>query len=188
MNKFRLCISFLLVVFVMQLGTTQQKYFKLSKREIKQLSTVELVKGMKKFPESYLYGMHGDNLILLTDISKWNEPTVFAKSKISVEGYDELIISNKADRRQKSLLWGGLLGAVSYAAVKKATETKPYETTISKLITGQQPNNGQIEGVIAGITGFGLGMIIGQTLSKRKMNLKKQKKASMRKLREFTYR
>ncbi len=195
MMRCRLLISFLFVAFAFQISSAQNffnknptKYHRLTKSQIKNLSTVELSKGTKIFPESYLYGMKGDSLILLTDISKWNENSIFAKSNISVSNYDELILTSKAERRQKSALWGAILGGLSYALVQKATATKSYERTISKILTGQQSNNGQLEGVIAGVTGMGLGMIIGQTLAKRKFNLKKQKKASMRKIKEFTYR
>jgi len=195
MLRFRLLISFLLFAFAIQISSAQsflnknpKKYHNLTKSEIKKLSTVELSKGLKVFPESYLYGMKGDSLILLTDISGWNDPTAFAKSSISVSNYDQLILTNKAERRKKSAIWAAILGGLSYAIVQKATETKPFERNVSQLITGQQANTGQMEGIIAGITGAGLGMIIGQTLAKRKFNLKKQKKASMRKIKEFSFR
>ena len=195
MLRFRLLISFLLFAFAIQISSAQsflnknpKKYYNLTKSEIKKLSTVELSKGLKVFPESYLYGMKGDSLILFTDISGWNDPTAFAKSNISVSNYDQLILTNKAERRKKSAIWAAILGGLSYVVVQKATETKPFERNVSQLITGQQANTGQMEGIIAGITGAGLGMIIGQTLAKRKFNLKKQKKASMRKIREFSFR
>jgi len=115
------------------------------------------------------------------------QPTFFAKSKISIAGYTELIISSRADRRKKSLIWGTILGAVSYAVVQKASSQKSYERTVSQILIGQPSNSGQIEGIIAGVTGFGIGMIIGQTLSKRKMNLRKQKRAALKTLKEFSY-
>ena len=188
MIRLRHLISTLLILaLAFQISIAQKDYYGLSKKEIKNLSTIELVKGNKKFPESYMYGMHGDSLILLTDVSSWNEPTFFAKSKISIGGYDELIVSSKAERKRKSMLWGALFGGLSYAVALKSTKTKAYERTVSKTILGQKSNNGQIEGVMAGITGFGFGMIIGQTLAKRKLNLRKQQRKALRELREFSY-
>ncbi len=194
MIRLRFLICFLLVGFAIHVCSAQnffnknaKKHHKLTKAEIKKLSTVELSKETKVFPESYLYGMKGDSLILLTDISGWNDPSIFAKSTISVSNYDKLILTNKAERLKKSALWGGILGALSYAVVQNATANKPFERSVTQLITGQRANTGQLEGIIAGVTGMGLGMIIGQTLAKRKFNLKNQKKASMRKIKEFTY-
>lgn len=156
--------------------------------QIKQLSTVQLVKGEKVFPESYLFGMHGDSLVLLTDISAWNDKSLFAKSKISVSRYDELHISSKAERTRKSVLWGSIIGAVSFAVARKATKTDFNEQSVGKRVLGQQPHQGYIEGTIAGVTGFGIGMIIGQTLAKRKFNLRSQKRKAMKELRAFQYR
>ena len=187
MTKLRPLLIFLFSFLTFQMGTAQTEYYGLKKAQIKKLSTVELKNGLKSFPESYLYGMHGDSLILLTDVSSWVQPTFFAKSKISIAGYTELIISSRADRRKKSLIWGTILGAVSYAVVQKASSQKSYERTVSQILIGQPSNSGQIEGIIAGVTGFGIGMIIGQTLSKRKMNLKKQKRAALKTLKEFSY-
>lgn len=182
-----LLLTLLVLALACQVSLAQKEYHGLTKSEIKKLSTIELSKGEKKFPPSYLYGMHGDSLILLTDVSHWNEPTFFAKSKISIGGYDELLVSSRAERRRKSMIWGTIFGGLSYALVQRATSTKSYETTISKTILGQQPSNGQIEGVIAGVTGFGFGMIIGQTVAKRKMNLRKQQRKALRDLKEFSY-
>ena len=165
----------------------QDKYFGLSKMQIKQLSTVQLIKGEKKFPESYLYGMKGDSLILLTDISEWNEKSLFAKSKISTAKYDELVVSSKADRRRKSVLWGTLIGAASFAIAQKASRTHNGERSVGKRVLGQAAHNGYIEGTIAGVTGFGIGMIIGQAVAKRKINLRTQKRKALRELREFSY-
>jgi len=188
MIRLRHLLSTLLILaLAFQISIAQKEYHGLTKSEIRKLSSIELIKGEKKFPESFLYGMHGDSLILLTDVSHWNEPTFIAKTKVSIGGYDELIISSRAERRRKAMIWGTILGGISYAAAQQATKTKSYETTISKSILGQQPSNGQIEGVIAGVTGFGLGMIIGQTLAKRKMNLRKQQRKALRDLREFSY-
>ena len=86
------------------------------------------------------------------------------------------------------MLWGAILGAASFAVVQGATQTKSYERTVSKAVLGQKEHKGYIEGVIAGVTGFGAGMIIGQTLAKRKFNLKSQKRKAMKDLREFSYR
>ena len=194
MLRFRLLISFLFCAFAIQVCSAQnflnknpKKHHKLTKSQIKKLSTVELSKGIKVFPESYLYGMKGDSLILLTDISRRDESSIFAKSNISVVNYDELILTNRAERLRKSALWGGILGGLSYAIVQRSTANKPFERNVAQLITGQKANTGQLEGIIAGVTGMGLGMIIGQTLAKRKFNLKKQKKDSLRKLKAFTY-
>jgi len=187
MTKFRLLHVLLFSFLIFQIGTAQNKYYGLKKAQIKKLSTVQLTNGLKSFPESYLYGMHGDSLILLTDVSTWVQPTFFAKSKISISGYTELVISSRADRRRKSLIWGTIIGAVSYAVVQKSSAQKPYERTVAQSLAGQPSNSGQIEGVIAGVTGFGFGMIIGQTLAKRKMNLKKQRRAALKTLKEFSY-
>jgi len=156
--------------------------------EVKQLSTVQLIKGEKKFPESYLYGMKGDSLILLTDISGWNEKTVYAKSKISIAGYDELLVSSRADRRRKSVLWGTLIGGVSFALAQRNAKANSSERSVGKNLLGQALNQGYIEGTIAGVTGFGIGMIIGQWTAKRKINLRKQQRRALRDLREFSYR
>jgi len=169
------------------LATAQKESIGLSKMQIKQLSTVQLVKGDKVFPESYLYGMHGDSLVLLTDISGWNDQSLFAKSKISVSKYDELHISSRAERRRKSVLWGSIIGAVSFAIARNATKTSNGERSVGKRVLGQQAHNGYIEGTIAGVTGFGFGMIIGQTLAKRKFNLRKQKRKALRELKAFNY-
>jgi len=187
MTKFRLLLVLSFSFLAFQTGIAQTEYYGLKKAQIKKLSTVQLINGVKSFPESYLYGMHGDSLILLTDVSSWTQPTFFAKSKISIAGYEELIISSRADRRKKSMIWGTILGAVSYAVVKKSSAQKPYERTVAQSLVGQPSNSGQIEGIIAGVTGFGMGMIIGQTLAKRKINLKKQRRAALKTLKEFSY-
>ncbi len=185
----RILTFFVLLLCFSSISTAQQHYFGLSKMQIKQLSTVNLISGEKEFPESYLYGMHGDSLVLLTDISTWNEKSIFAKSKISIAGYDELTISTRAERRRKSLLWGTLIGAASFAIAKNVVTNKPYEQqSVGKAVLGQRPFNGNIVGTIAGVTGFGVGMVIGQVTAKRRISLKKQKRKALRQLKEFSYR
>lgn len=185
---FRILTLLLLVLFLSPTTHAQQRYFGLTKMQVKRLSTVSLINGEKEFPESYLYGMHGDSLILLTDISAWEENSIFAKSKISIAGYEELTISSRAERRRKSVLWGSIIGAASYAIAQRATQDNFLERSVGKTLLGQRPFQGYIVGTIAGITGFGAGMVIGQVLAKRKISLKKQKRKALKQLKEFSYR
>jgi len=62
MTKLRPLLIFLFSFLTFQMGTAQTEYYGLKKAQIKKLSTVELKNGLKSFPESYLYGMHGDSL------------------------------------------------------------------------------------------------------------------------------
>jgi len=183
----RLLLLSILFCSVFSFVNAQKDYIGLSKMQIKQLSTVQLVKGEKAFPESYLYGMHGDSLVLLTDISNWNDKSLYAKSKISVSRYDELHITSRAERRRKSVIWGSIIGAASFAIARNVARTSNDERSVGKRVLGQQPHNGYIEGTIAGVTGFGVGMIIGQTLAKRTFNLRKQKRKALRELKAFNY-
>jgi len=172
-------------------GQLKQKKYKssnivdLKPREIRKLTFIELVKGEKKFPDSYLLGLRDDNLILATDISSWVDDPLFVKSEIALKNYDHLIILERHTKMKKMALWGALLGAGGYWLVNKNSKATPLELR-NKTLLGQKPNNGIIESVIGGVTGFALGTIIGRHLAKKKISVKNQQRV-IRQLKEVSF-
>lgn len=156
-------------------------------RDIKKLTIIDLHAQDKSFPTSYLYGMSGDNLVLLTDVSSWKEDPIYARSKIRIQNYEYMMVTSRKERIKNSLIWGTIVGSLSFYLSRELTRTQPGDLSTTQMITGQNGNNGVMPGLIGGITGFGIGIAIGQHLSKRKIDLKSQKTQGLRYLREFNY-
>ncbi len=156
-------------------------------KEVGKLAIIDLYADDKSFPTSYLYGMSGDNLVLLTDVSSWREPPIYAKSKIRIEHYKYMTVTSRKEKIKNSLIWGTIIGSVSFYLSREMTRTQPGEQRVAKAITGQAGHDGIIPGFIGGVTGFGIGIVIGQHLSKRKVDLQNQKTSALRYLRDFNY-
>lgn len=160
---------------------------KLKPKEIKKLTFIQLEGGDKKFPDSYLLGMRDNNLILATDIAEnWSDKSLFVKSEVNLKYYDHLTMVNRKEKLRKMGIWGAIFGAAGYYFVQKKALPTPYEVR-NKRILGQPINNGRVEGIMGAITGAGFGMIIGNQLAKRRMNLKRQNTKAVRKLKEFSF-
>jgi hypothetical protein len=159
----------------------------LKPREIKKLTFVQLEGNGKRFPDSYLLGMRDDNLILATDISRgFTEKANFVKSEVDLNKYDYLTIVNRKMKYKKMALWGAIVGAIGYYFAQKHAKPTDWEVR-NKTLLGQSPNNGIAEGIIGGITGIGLGIIIGSELAKKRINLKGQRRTVARKLKKFNF-
>ena len=155
--------------------------------EIKKLTFIELRGKNKRFPDSYLLGMRDDNLILATDIAdKWMDNSLYVKSEINLKHYDYLTMVNRKEKIRKTAIWGAIFGAIGYFVTQRQSQATSFEVR-NKLILGQEPNNGVIEGIMGGITGVGFGIIVGSQLAKRRINLKRQKTKAVRKLQEFSF-
>ncbi len=160
---------------------------KLKPREIKKLTFIQLQGGDKQFPDSYLLGMRDNNLILATDIAqKWSDKSLFVKSEVNLKYYDHLLMVNRKEKLRKMGIWGAIFGAAGYFFAQKKALPTPYEVR-NKSILGQPTNNGRIEGIMGAITGVGFGMIIGNQLAKRRINLKRNNTKAVRKLKEFSF-
>lgn len=160
---------------------------KLKPKEIKKLTFIQLEGGDKKFPDSYLLGMRDNNLILATDIAnKWQDNSLFVKSEINLKYYDHLVMVNRKEKHRKMAIWGAIFGAAGYYYAQQKALPTPFEVR-NKSILGQPTNNGRIEGIMGAITGAGLGLIIGNQLAKRRINLRKNNTKAVRKLKEFSF-
>lgn len=168
-----------------------QKEFKsrnvvdLKPSKIRGLTLVQLEKGEKKFPDSYLLGLRNDKLIVATEISSLMDDALFVKSEVSLFKYDYLTMLDPRVQRRKSLIWGTVLGAGSYWLVNQNLRSKPIEAR-QRIFLGQRADSDFIVSVIGGITGAALGSIIGRHLAKRKINLRSEKKI-LRQLKEVSF-
>jgi len=157
----------------------------LKPNKIRGLTLVQLEKGKKKFPDSYLLGLRDDKLILATEISSLMNEALFVKSEISLFKYDYLTILDPKVQRRKSLIWGTLLGAGSYWWINQNLRSKPLEAR-QRVFLGQRADSDFIVSLIGGITGAALGSVIGRHLAKRKINLRSEKRI-LRQLREVSF-
>ncbi len=167
------------------IGQVGQKNYKsknvidLKPNEIRKLTLIQLEKGAKRFPDSYLLGLRDGNLILATDISSWMEDPLFVKSEISLKNYDYLTMLERKEKLKKTALFSALLGAGGYWLVNRNAKPTPFEAR-NKILLGQKPNSGVLESLIGGVTGVALGIIIGRFAAKKKVSLKNQKKVIRR--------
>ncbi len=174
------------IIFALPLmGQITQKNYKsnnvvdLKPSKIRKLTFIQLEKGEKKFPDSYLLGLRDDNLILATDISSWVEDPLFVKSEISLKNYDYLTMLERKEKVKKMALFSALLGAGGYWLVNQNSKPTAFEAR-NKILLGQKPNSGVLESVIGGVTGVALGIIIGRFVAKKRISLKNQKKVVRR--------
>ena len=168
-----------------QLSYTSKNVVNLKPKEVRKLTLIQLEKGEKKFPDSYLLGLKDDKLILATDISKWVEDPLFVKSEIPLKNYDYLTMLERKQKHKKRAIFATLLGVGGFWLVQKNSKATPFEVR-NKTLLGQKPNNGLIESLIGGVTGVGLGIIIGTHLAKNRMKIKNQKRI-VRQLQEVSF-
>ena len=136
-----------------------------------------------QYPRSYLYKIRKDSLILFTTVSdKVNEKTIFCQKSVNLGDFDEMLVSSRADRIKFGLIGGIALGAIAFAITKKATTTPPSDSNVSTLLL-QDTNPGIIESVIGGVTGFGLGLILGTKFADKRINLRRNQKQVLYQLR-----
>lgn len=154
--------------------------------QVRKLPFIQLEKGDKKFPDSYLLGMRDDNLILATDISGWGEKTFYVKSEINLKNYDYLMILDRKRKHKNMAIWGTICGGLGYFIAQKASQPTSYEVR-NKTLLGQRTNSGVAEGLIGGITGVGFGILIGSEIAKVRINLSGSNRKTVRKLKEFNF-
>ncbi|MEM9888166.1 MAG: hypothetical protein AAF849_19895 [Bacteroidota bacterium] len=162
---------FTLVLFTVPLFLSAQFSNVFSSDNTRTLDKVTLYKADHSFPESYLKQVNKDSMVLLTDVSTWLEPPLYARTKLHTKDYDYMVISPYKDRLRNSLIWGAILGSVSYYFSREISRTKANDVSITQRITRQPGHDGVIPGIIGGVTGFGIGIIIGQHISKKKVKL-----------------
>lgn len=167
----------LVLVFCANEAQTQTRAkYRLKNNQIKKLIRVDLSVDDVKFPRSYLYKIRKDSLVLFSTVSdKKDEKTIFCQKTISLGDFDEMIISNRSDRIKFGLIGGAVLGAIAFAITRKATRGVPSDNNLTSLLL-QDTNPAIIESVIGGITGFGLGLIIGTKFADKRINLKQSQK------------
>ncbi|MEM0995210.1 MAG: hypothetical protein AAGI49_19420 [Bacteroidota bacterium] len=142
-----------------------------SSDKVRTLDKVKLYRADTFFPESYLKQVDKDSMVLLTDVSSWIEPPLYAKTTLNMKDYDYMIVSSYKDRLKNSLIWGAIIGSAAYYLSKELSQTAATDYSTIQRITGQPGHSGVVPGIIGGVTGFGVGIIIGQYISKKKVKL-----------------
>lgn len=178
MQKFLLVLLLAVVPILLFSQSTEE----ITLRTTRKLPKVELFSEKGNFPESYLYRLQSDSLVLLTDISSWTQPPFYAVSTINPNHYDYFTIQYPKETLTKSLIWGSILGVTSFYVVRGFTRTLDSERSIIQVLSRQGGHDGIVPGIMAGVTGFGIGVIIGQHLSKRKVMINQKRNDELRRM------
>lgn len=176
----------MLLVFV-QDGFSQRKKKRRPSKEVKveNLTLIELEKGKNKYPQSYLRKVQGDSLYLFSTVKLPDKSTTYAKKSILLGDFDYIKITNKKERLKNSLLWGFGLGAVSYFVVQKYAENPAVAVGGGTTGLPKAGSTGVVEGLNAGLFGFGIGIILYNQILHTKMSVQDQKREILKKLKDY---
>ncbi len=184
MEKLLTFISCLfLLVSVCSKGKAQSDIF-LKPGEFKKLSDVELERGGKIFLKSKLYDVQKDSLQFLFNISDDDNPHYLTK-KYPLGEVDVLTVKNKKRKTKYGVLGGVALGVASFFLIDAITQNGDENSV--KAALGQNPTDGSFEPIAGAVVGFGLGILIGETISIKRFNFKKDRKRAYYKLRQYDY-
>jgi len=182
---------FCLIIFLLatQEGFSQRKKKRPSKNKevrVEKLTLIELEKGKNKYPKSYLRKVQGDSLYLYSTIKLPDKSTTYTQKSISLGDFDKIKITNKKERLRKSLLWGFGIGAVSYFVTQKYAENPAVVVgSSSTSVFPKAGSSGIVEGLNAGLIGFGVGIILYNQILHTKMDIKDQKREILKKLKDY---
>lgn len=156
--------------------------------QIKKMSTVILEKDGQKFPKSYLYRMTKDSISLITPVmERYNQDPIYCRKKLAFSDFDYLTVSNRSERLRFQLIGGLALGTLSYIVTRNATRGDINDEP-NLILLGQRANSGKIEAALMGLTGFGLGILVGELLSEKKINLRRNQRRMVKDLKRYSYR
>ncbi len=154
--------------------------------EIRQLPRLEMKTGKKEHPVAYLKGIKNDKLLLFQDIAPRSQfKSVFIEKQITIDGIDEIRASKRKDRILWGVVGGAVLGAISYKIANRYTKTQQENLALRAL--GQSNSGNTVESIIGGVTGFGLGVMIGAQLSEKRLNVRKNKREALKILKAYSY-
>lgn len=182
---FGFCMIMLLMAT--QEGFSQRKKKRPSKNKevkVEKLTLIELEKGKNKYPSSYLRKVQGDSLYLYSTIKLPDKSITYTQKSILLGDFDKIKITNKKERLRKSLLWGFGIGAVSYFVTQKYANN-PAVVVGSSSVFPKAGSSGIVEGLNAGLVGFGVGIILYNQILHTKMDIKDQKKEILKKLKDY---
>ena len=109
-----------------------------------------------------------------------------SEKKLSLKGFDYATVSNRKEKAKFRLIGGAIFGALGYVVVRNSTRVATNEVpNLSSL--GQEANSGTIESIIGGITGFGFGMLVGEFLSGKRLDLRKNQRKTLKELKRYAY-
>lgn len=182
---FLLAFLFLSVSF---LNAQNRSKVRFKPDQIKKMSTVILEKDGFKYPKSYLYRMDKDSITLICPVrgERYAEQ-VYCQKKMAFDDWDYLTVSKRSERVRYSLICGLAVGTLSYILTKNALQGDINDEPNLRIL-GQQANPGRIEATIMGVTGFGLGILIGDLLSDKKVDLRRNQRRKVKELKRYSYR
>jgi len=175
--------SAILLVSVGIKGTAQSEIF-LKPGEFKKLSDVELEKGGKIFLKSKLYDVNKDSLEFLFNIADAENPHYLTK-KYPLRGVDIVTVKNKKRKAKYGILGGVALGVASFFIIDAVTKNGDENSV--KAALGQKQKDSNFEPIAGAAVAFGLGILIGETISIKRFNFKKDRKRAYWKLKQFDY-
>ncbi len=177
---------FLFAVTALEAQLPSKVRFK--EKEIKKMSTVLLEKNEQKYPKSYLYRIKKDSITLIAPVKDVKgEKPVFCYKKLSLKDFDKLTVSNREERIKFSLIGGLIFGSLGYVIMRNAAQGDIREQPNIAFL-GQRANSGRVEAMLGGLTGFGLGVLIGDLIADRKIDLRRQERQAVKRLKALSYR
>lgn len=186
-NYITFFICLIMLLLATQEGFSQRKKKRPSKNKevkVEKLTLIELEKGKNKYPNSYLRKVKGDSLYLYSTIRLPDKSITYAQKSVLLGDFDKIKITNKKERLKKSLIWGLGLGTVTYFVTQKYAEN-PAVTVGSSSVFPKAGSSGVVEGLNAGLIGFGIGIILYNQILHTKMDIKEQKREILKKLKDY---
>ncbi|MDG2448947.1 MAG: hypothetical protein P8M34_04900 [Saprospiraceae bacterium] len=176
-------IQLLILIFALVAVKSNGQNREISKKQIRKLSKIHLFSGKKAYSESFLKGIRGDSLSLYTPLYHEQSGLFYTPSKVDFNNFDRATIINKRSRIRNVVVAATTLGVASFFATKAIAKAGPGRRFVAPGIdprVNRPLNSGNIEGIMAGVIGAGLGMLIGEKFFKKNINFNEDRRKAKR--------
>ncbi len=158
-------ISLILILFAFMAGDLYSQdlsraRINLKPRQIHKLPKVDLDLIEKTYPQSYLYRVKRNSIVLINrTYHRTTHDANYFQGEINFDEINTITVHSRK-RKFKTNLWGALIGGTVGYLVGKSVAKEDFKQ-ISIELLNQQPTTGFIEPILGTIVGASIGVAIG---------------------------
>ncbi len=145
---------------------------------------IQLQYGQDFFPRSFFQRIRDEKLTLYTLERQFDGSNEYVRRAVNLADYDYIRIIDRKKTFLNSALCGLIVGTTSFFIVRELSRSR---TSRNLQLINQEGASGNVEGAMAGGLGFGVGILLYDSMFNRKLNIVEDKREILRRLKKFRY-
>ncbi len=180
-----LTLSFVLVSIPFQ--SFGQAKLRLDPKEVRKMSKANIQTKEGVIPNSYLYSVRRNTLTLMKNpMNKATNERMFITKDLDLDQIEYAVIFNKKVKA-KRMIFGGIVGGISGYFIARAIQPAAHRQVNIEII-GQAPEPNFFEPMVAAGFGIGIGLALAEWMYPVKIDMQKDRRDAVKKLRQFSFR